>query len=197
LQHAGLTVNYISGGISTYNGSASASSYCTVILMTGNNEQLDMPSSGQQSIVNAQQNNGTGIVMTEWAAYHVLSSRWTILSSLLLAPRQTGIAKVMSFSLVNNGHPIWTGLPSSFTSTGTISYSELGPPTNGSTVIANCVVCGGPAVIVRPSLVPSGRIVQIAHAGHYSNSASQFTWGNDLNLLTMMVNAVKWAAQLS
>jgi hypothetical protein len=194
LQSAGLTVNYISGGISSYSGSPDAASYGSVILITGNSYSLDMPTSGQQSIVNAQQNNGTGIVMTEWGAYQVLSGRWTILSSLLLALRASGGTVSMSYTLVNSGHPIWNGLATSFTTSVTLGYSTFSTLNSGSIIIANCTAIGTPAVIVRPSFGTAGRIVQIAHAGHYSVAA--FNWGNDANVVTMMINAVQWAAQL-
>ena len=194
LQSAGLTVNYISGGISSYTGSPAAASYGSIILITGNSYSLDMPTSGQQAIVNAQQNSGTGVVITEWAGYQVQSGRWTILSSLLLASRVTGATATMSYNLVSSGHPIWNGLASSFSTSVTFGYSTLNTPNSGSVIIANCGSCGTSAVIAQPSSGNAGRIVQIAHAGHYSSAV--FNWGNDANVETMMINAVKWAAQL-
>ncbi len=194
LQSAGLTVNYISGGITSYTGFPAPSSYGLVILITGASDSIDMPLSGQQSIVNAHQNSSTGIVMTEWGAYQVLNGRWSILSSLLLAPRVTGATTNMSYSLVSSGHPIWNGLATNFSTSVTLGYSILGTPVNGSTIIANCGICNTGAVIVRPTSGTTGRIVQIAHAGHYTSG--QFNWGNDANILTMMVNAVKWAAKI-
>ncbi|CAF1039505.1 unnamed protein product [Rotaria sp. Silwood1] len=196
LQSVGLTVNYISGGISTYSGSPNAANYDSVILITGNDYATDMPSSGQESIRNAQQNSGTGIVMTEWAAYQVLSGRWSVLSSLLLATRITGVTASMSFDLVSINHPIWNGLAASFNTSVTLGYSVLSTPINGSLTIASCMQCGGPAVIVRPSVASNGRIVQIAHGGHYSSGGANFNWQNDANLVTMMNNAVKWAAKM-
>ncbi len=193
LQSAGLIVNYISGGIITYTGSPDASTYGSVILVTGNDYLSDMPTSGQQSIVNAQQYNGTGVVMTEWAAYQVLSGRWVILSSLLLATRVSGFTTTMSFTLIVSGHPIWNGLATSFSTSVTLGYSSLATPKSGSTIIANCTNCNTAGVIIYPCSGTTGRIVQIAHAGHYT---SGFYWGIDANIDTMMVNAVQWASQL-
>jgi len=194
LQSAGLTVNYIPGGISSYTGSPDASTYGSVILIPDDGALTDMPIAGQQSIVNAQQNNRIGVVLTEWAAYFVLNGKWSVLSSLLLASRITGVTGSMTFTLINNGHPIWNGLATSFSTSVKLGYSTLGTPKSGNTVIANCAVCGTSVVIVRPSLGAAGRIVQIAHAGHYSSGG--FYWGNDANVETMMINAVKWAARL-
>jgi len=182
------------GGISNYTGSPDASTYGSVILIGDNAGLADMPVAGQQSIVNAQQNNCIGVVLTEWAAYFVSNGMWSVLSSLLLASRTSGATTSMTFTLINNGHPIWNGLATSFNTSVTLGYSTLGTPNSGNTVIANCTVCGTAVVIVRPSLGAAGRIVQIAHAGHYSGGG--FNWGNDANVETMMVNAVKWAARL-
>jgi hypothetical protein len=194
LQSAGLTVNYIPGGISSYTGSPDASTYGSVILIGDNGGSAAMSVAGQQSIVNAQQNNCTGVVLTEWAAYFVLNKKWSVLSSLLLASRISGFNASMTFNLINNGHPIWNGLATSFSTSVRLGYSTLRTPNSGNTVIANCAVCGTPVVIVRPSLGAAGRIVQIAHAGHYIRGG--FNWGNDANVETMMINAVKWAARL-
>jgi hypothetical protein len=55
------------GGISNYTGTPNASCYGSVILITGEFLTIDMPISGQQSIVNAQQNSDTGVVITRHA----------------------------------------------------------------------------------------------------------------------------------
>jgi hypothetical protein len=194
LQSAGLTVTYMPGGIANYTGSPNASNYGSIILITGSAFSTDMPTSGQQSIVNAQQNNCTGVVMTEWAAYHLTIGQWATLSSLVLATRTGGSTLAMSFTLVNSGHPIWNSLATSFTASVTLGYSTLNTPNNGSIIVANCTTCGTSAVIVRPYSGTNGRIVQIAHAGHYGGTG--FDYGNDVNVETMLINAVKWAARL-
>jgi hypothetical protein len=195
LQSANLTVTYVPNGIYNYTGIPDASCYGSVILLTGNDYQTDMQTAGQQSIFNAQQNNGTGVIITEWAADLVLNGYWNILYPLLLASRISGYTTTMSYTLVNSGHSIWNGLATSFTTNVTLGYSTLNTPITTSIIVANCPICGNtPGVIVRPILGTAGRIVQINHAGHYSYGG--FNWGNDANILTMMINAVKWAAQL-
>ena len=196
LQSAGLTVNYIPGGISNYSGSPDASSYSSVILITGSFLSIDMPTSGQQSILNAQQNCITGVVMTEFAAFQVSNGKWTTLSPLILAPYVSGTAgTAMDFNLLYAGHPIWTGLANSFNTSVTIAYQRLGTPISGTVIVANCSICNSNSVFTYPQSGTAGRIVQIAHASHYS-FASTFNWGNDANLLTMMINSVKWAVRL-
>jgi hypothetical protein len=73
------------GGISNYTGTPNVSFYDSVILITGVFLTIYMPISGQQSIVNAQQNSGTGILMTEFAASQISSAKWNTLSTLFLA----------------------------------------------------------------------------------------------------------------
>lgn len=153
-----------------------------------------MPISGQQSIVNAQKTSGTGVVMTEWAAYQVSNGRWSILSSLLLATLTTTSSGYVSYTLIIPAHPIWTGVANSFSTSVTITFARLNTPTTGSIIIANCSSCSSAAVIARHFGGTIGRIVQIGHAGHYSGTS--FNWANDGNLLQMMRNAVRWAAKL-
>ncbi len=182
-------------GIYNYSGFPPASCYGSVILITGNDYSNNMPASGQQSIFNAQQNNGTGLIITEFGAYMISVGDWTILSPLLLASFMTTSTLTMSYTLVKSGHPIWNGLATSFSTNVTLGYSTLNTPSIGSIVIATCPMCGNtPGVIVRPQSGTAGRIVQINHAGHYNYG--EFNWGNDANILTMMINAVKWGAQL-
>jgi hypothetical protein len=194
LQSSNLIVNYLPGGISNYTGTPNASCYGSIILITGVCLMIDMPISGQQAIVNAQQNSGTGVVITELASSQVSQGKWTTLSSIMLATRITGYLQFMDFTLTNSGHPIWNGLPTTFNTSVQIVYAQLNSPGPGSILIANCTRCNSPGVIVHPKSGTAGRRVQIAHAGHYSFST--FDWANDPNLLPMMVNAVLWAAQL-
>ncbi len=102
LQSAGLTVNYMPGGISNYTGSPDASSYSSVLLIPGNFLSIDMPISGQQSIVNAQQNCVTGVVMTELSSFQISNGKWTTLSLLLLAPYVSGTEGYMDFNLLSS-----------------------------------------------------------------------------------------------
>lgn len=196
LQATGLTVTTISGGIYTYSGTPSAATFGVVVLLVADYYSSDMALAGQQSIVNAQQTSGTGVVIMEWAGFHVQNSRWTTLGSLLLAPRVTGATGSMTFTLNSGGHPIWNGLPSSFTMSTVIGCSTLNTIASGSVLVASSTsTCAGPGVVVRPCSGSTGRVVQTAHAGHYSIGAS-FNWGNDPNLLLMTTNCVRWAAQL-
>ena len=56
LQSTGFTVSYTSGNIGTYSGNPPASNFGSVILLNVYSYTTDMPTSGQLSILNAQQN---------------------------------------------------------------------------------------------------------------------------------------------
>ncbi|CAF4115289.1 unnamed protein product [Rotaria sordida] len=157
-----------------------------------------MRADGQQAIVNAQQLYGTGVVMTEWAAFLVLDNKWQFLSQLLLAKRVEGTTSNITFSLTLNTHPIWNDLPSVFTSKVSMSISELSSVSNEAQVVANAMGFerGGPGVIIKSDNGTAGRLVQIAHSAHHTTNNGIFNWANDNNITMMMVNAVRWAAKL-
>ncbi|CAF3356308.1 unnamed protein product [Rotaria socialis] len=196
LQDSGITTTYVQNGTATYSGLPDARVFDVVILITGALKENDMPISGQLAITNAQKFNGTGVVMTEWAAYHVSKNRWQILSQLLLSKQtMNGSTNTLTFSLVLNNHPIWTDLPKTFITAIQMDISRLGVPVNGASILANCTECAPKriGVVVRPRVGVDGRIVQIAHAGH---SGGNRIWAVDDNITTMMVNAVRWAAKI-
>ncbi|CAF0985104.1 unnamed protein product [Adineta steineri] len=199
LQSAGISCTYSSNNVQYYDGTPDAATFGVVIIVNSNSYGYNMPASGQQSILNAQQNNATGVVLTEWAAYQFSIGLWTTLLPLQLFTRSAGTTTNITMNLTIPNHPIWTNLSASFTSTSIVGCNTGGSLINNGTVLATCLQCdGGPGVAVRPSsiLATVGRVVQIAHAGHYTVGGANFNWANDINLSTMMINAVKWAANL-
>jgi hypothetical protein len=190
LDAAGLTTTLIPSGVSTYSGTPAASGFGAVLVPVGASYEIDMPSAGQTSIVNAH-GAGTGAVFTEWASYHVESGRWTTLRSLLLIQRSSSTSGSATYTLEVAGHPIWDGLPSAFTLAISMSHG-LGSLINGGSVIATCSVCSSAsraAVAARDTT--GGRLVHFTHTANYSNS----TWYNDPNLMKTFTNAARWATR--
>jgi Stigma-specific protein, Stig1 len=186
LKTAGFTVTS-SSDTTTYAGSPAANTFGVVIISPGTTFGTDMPNAGQTSIVNAQAGT-TGVVMTEWAAFEVSQSRYQTLKSLILFPRTNGTTSTLQFKNTV-AHPIWNGLPASFTTT-VATGSNVGSVLNaGATTIATCVECNNIGVAVLDK--GAGRIVQVAHAAGYNNTA----WYNDPNLSLMTANAANWAAR--
>jgi hypothetical protein len=84
-------------------------------------------------------------------------------------------------------HPLWTGLPTNFTTTTTMGASD-GNIVNGGSSIASCSACGSTGVIVRSG--SGGRLVYLVHAANYNGNS---TWPNDTNTVNLTINAIKWA----
>jgi hypothetical protein len=131
-------------------------------------------------------------VFTEWSAYEVSAQRYQQLAPLMLLQRvdATGTDTSATLTLTADSHPIWTGLPQSFT-TPTVVYST-GTAINGGVQIAglsgDTSIAPGPGVLARESQGTAGHVVHIAHAAAYNPG-----WESDANALLMFTNALRWA----
>jgi hypothetical protein len=186
VNNAGLNGTMVNDGVYTYTGSPAASGFGVTMIMVGDDYTNDMAASGQNAIVAAQQ-AGKGVVITDWGGWHVFNNRWQTLKSIVLYPYTTGTTATLDFKLESMGHPIWTGLPMSWTTTSTMGAST-GNIVNGGTRIAGCTACNGAGVVVRSG--NGGRIVYVVHAANYQNNT---TWVNDSNTVNLTINAIKWA----
>jgi hypothetical protein len=194
LDDAGFITSVAHSGVALYAGTPAASSFDVVVAIVGDSWATDMPSAGQSALVQAQA-AGTGVVLTEWASYHVASSRWLTLGSLTLISYRAGSngAVATDYQLTSAGHPLWNGLPGSFTTTVGVHHAR-GVLTNGGTMIARCTACAGTGysgagVAVKDA--GGGRIVHLAQAAGYESAR----WYDDANLLTLLTNSAKWAGR--
>jgi hypothetical protein len=191
LQNVGFTVNVQASGTTTYANSPAASTFGVIIVTPGNTYTTDMPAAGQTAIVNAVgAGTQTGVIFTEWAAYMNTTSMYTTLQPLLCFSRSSGVTSTLTFTATQSTHPIWAGLPTTFTTTVTLGANISGTLASGAVQIASCSQCGTYGVAVKDPTT-TGRVVQIAHAAAYSGTA----WYNDTNLTKMMANAANWAAR--
>ncbi|MFN7131458.1 MAG: Ig-like domain-containing protein, partial [Myxococcales bacterium] len=189
LSNAGLVPTVVNNGGINYTGTPAASNFTAVVVMVGNNFETDMPAAGQTAITSAN-SSGTGVVLMEWAAYHVLNNRWQTLRNLLLFSRTSGVSGNLTFSLESSGHPIWEGVPGTFTTSVAMGANVGNTLINGGQRIAGCSQCSSIGVAVRDSV---GRIVQLAHAGNWNNGGT--AWTSDANTTRMTVNSVRWAGR--
>lgn len=150
----------------------------------------DMPAAGQQAIVDFV-NAGHGLVMAEWAAFHVAAqpdARWQTLKPLVLLQRERSYSGLVTWQVdaTQTRHPVWQGLPVFFTFN---SVSNLGSvvPGPGVTRLAFSPQAHD-AVAVRDST--SGRVVHLAHAGNHVPGG----WMN-ANIQKLMSNAVGWVTR--
>ena len=190
LDAAGVPTTLVTGGVATYANVPAASSFGAILIPVGNAYGTTMPAAGQTAIVNAY-NAGAGVVLTEWAAYNVQNNNWTTLAAVLLVSRTAGISgNTGPYTLTSAGHPVWDGLPMSFTAISQSANSGNIIAANGGVSIATS---GGTTagVVVKDAVGGKGRIVQIPHAASYNN----VNWVSDANLRNMFVNAAKWAGR--
>lgn len=176
-----------------YNGTnPGLAGFGAVVLLAGGpgstSFTTDMPAAGQAAILAFVNTAGNGLVLTEWAAYQVLGGRWQTLAPLVLLNRTVAYSGQVTYT-VDPGfasHPIWTGLPASFTfaSNSNVGVSNAA---NGATRIA-----GSPQAIDGVAIrdTPVGRVVHVSHAGNYAPNG----WSN-ANIQTLVGNAVGWSAR--
>ncbi len=191
---AGYTVTVSPVPAEQYNGTNPApNAFGAIVVLAGGPSgqpavTTDMPVAGQTAIVNYVNTQGGGLVLTEWAAYHVASGRWQTLKPLVLLSRTVAYSGQVTYQIdpAFTAHPIWAGLPASFTMASTSNV--------GITLVAPNVtrIAGSPqaidAVVIRDS--PIGRIAEIAHAGNYAPNG----WTNT-NIQKVVTNSIGWVSR--
>lgn len=151
----------------------------------------DMPVAGQQEIV-AFVARGGGLVLSEWAAFQLAASptpRWKLLEPLVLLQRTGSQGGRVTYEVdpAFASHPLWAGLPASFSFSSTTNVGTI-KAAPGVVRVAHGPEAGD-AVAIR-DLSSSGRIVHLAHAGNHVAHG----WAN-VNLQRLMTNAVGWVAR--
>jgi hypothetical protein len=145
----------------------------------------DMPAGGQQAIYNFVKTSGNGLVLTEWAALQVSKGRWQTLAPLVLLNRTVAYSGQVTYT-VDAGfanHPIWTGLPASFTFASTSNVGIANAANGGTRAVSSPQALDAVAL----SNANVGRVVHIAHAGNYAPNG----WTN-ANMQKLVGNAVGW-----
>src|SRR5579871_318833 len=192
LTGAGLTVTQTNIPSYQYNGANPApAGYDVIVLLAGgpgmNSSSIDMPQGGQTAIANFV-GAGGGLVNTEWSALQVSAGRWQTLKPLVLFQRTTGTIGNLDYNVTQPfaTHPLWAGLPASFTFASATNVGVV-IPGPGVVRVATSALAGD-AVALRDA-VGVGRIVQLSTAGNYSPG----TWSS-VNLQKLVINACKWVS---
>lgn len=193
LETAGLSVTSVAGGAATYAGTPAASGFGAILIPVGDRIATTLPSAGQQAILTANA-AGVGVVLTAWAQYNVINNYWDSMDALPLIAYigYTSATTTYTVDTAYASHPIWAGLPASFTGA-TSHYVTYGTLVNGGVRIAACSGCSssGTAVAIKDPTTAQGRVVDIAHSANYNAS----TWYTNTNMLRMFTNAAKWATR--
>lgn len=172
---------------------AEAGAFDALVVLAGGlrTPPSDMPVAGQQEIV-AFVARGGGLVLSEWAAFQLAAAptpRWKLLEPLVLLQRTGSHGGRVTYEVdpAYASHPLWAGLPSSFSfsSTSNVGTIKAAP---GIARVARSPEAGD-AVAIR-DLPSSGRIVHLAHAGNHVAHG----WTN-VNLQRLVTNAVGWVAR--
>jgi hypothetical protein len=200
LQAQGLNVTLIQDGVSSYDGTPAATGFGVVVVAEGISYALrpDMPAAGQSAIVNANA-GGVGVVFTDPPGYAAHSGYWAVLKALTLITfgSANGTA-VPSYTLTVADHPLWAGLPQTFTSSVTVGI-QSGAITNGGTVIATLADTRSGSCAAGTSATPCVAVAvkdgvgRIVHDGTFFNFSAE-NWYTDPNLFMLFANSIKWAA---
>ena len=189
---AGLAVTVSPVPVWQYDGTNPApTGFGAVVLLAGTakSSSTDMPVAGQSAIA-AFVAASNGLVVTEWAALLVSNNLWQTLSPLVLLNRSTSFTGQVDFNVdpAFMNHPLWAGLPASFTVSSTVNVG-LAKNIAGVATVAKSTSAAGDMVAIR-DIAGSGRLVHVAHAGNYVANG----WSNP-NLQTLIANAANWAAR--
>lgn len=188
LQAAGFTVTVLLNGATGYFAQPNASAFGVVVMSLDHNFVVDMPSTGQNALLQAQA-FGVGIVLTEWIAFATKLGHDGKLAALtLLQPTTNQYGSLITFALTSPNHPIWDGLPNTFTTTVPLGSNVTTTLVNGGVQIASSPEAGIGVAALDPS---GGRIVHIAHSASYNGGA----WYSDANLVQLAANSALWAAR--
>jgi Putative metal-binding motif len=182
-----LTTVIESGSGGVYQGNPSAAEFRAVVITPGDTYPVDMPQPGQQSILDAYNIRGVGVVMTEWAAYKVFSGgQWTTMGpSLAILERSSAKNGAQNYVRIVP-HPVTAGLPDTALIIGPGAHNS-GPAVNGGVVIMSDGT--DPAIVVRDD--GGKRLVHFSHSGGWTN----VLWTGEPFLRQSMVNAARWAAK--
>ncbi len=196
LASAGFDVSTTQATSSDFRGVpslAAQGAFDAVVLLSGGLRAppTDMPVEGQQALV-AFVGHGGGLVLSEWAAFQlaaVPTPRWKLLEPLVLLERTGSHGGRVTYEVEPTfaSHPLWAGLPPSFSfsSTSNVGTVKAAP---GIARVAHSPEAGD--AVASRELPSSGRIVHLAHAGNHVPHG----WAN-VNLQRLMTNAVGWVAR--
>jgi hypothetical protein len=170
----------------------SSAAFGAVVVLAGSSgsaTNTDMPSAGQSAILSFVNTQGNGVVLSEWAAFHVSKGRWATLAPLVLLSRTNAFTGPVTYTVdpAFASHPLWAGLPSQFQFNSTTNIGLVNNTSGGVRVASSSQALDG--VALRDT--PKGRVVHLSHAGNYGTNTG---WSN-ANIQQLMANAVGWVAR--
>ena len=189
LENEGFTVSLSSTNESSYNGTNPAlSSYDAVIHLNGTTYNSDMPSGGQNALVDFVNTQGGLYIHTEWTAWAVPQrSHYSNMTELILFNYSSYGDGNNIYTEVNaqSSHQILSDIPSSFSvscgyNKGTAKTFESNP------VTVLMTDSGSDGIVIME--YGKGKIMGMSHAGNWSYPTLSNT-----NIQQLYINAINWA----
>ena len=189
LENEGFTVSLSSTNESSYNGTnPTLSNYDAVIHLNGTTYNSDMPSGGQNALVNFVNNQGGLYIHTEWNVWAVSSrGHYGNMTELILFNYSGYGSGTNTYTEVNSqsNHQILDDIPSSFSvscgyNKGTAKSFESSP------VTVLMTDSGSDGIVIRE--YGNGKIMGMSHSGNWNYSTL-----SNLNIQQLYINAIKWA----
>jgi len=189
LEDEGFTVSLSSTNESSYNGTNPAlSSYDAVIHLNGTTYNSDMPSGGQNALVDFVNTQGGLYIHTEWTAWAVPQrTHYSNMTELILFNYSSYGDGNNIYTEVNaqSSHQILSDVPSSFSvscgyNKGTAKTFESNP------VTVLMTDSGSDGIVIRE--YGNGKIMGMSHAGNWDYPTLSNT-----NIQQLYINAINWA----
>ena len=189
LEDEGFTVSLSSTNESSYNGTNPAlSNYDAVIHLNGTTYNSDMPSGGQNALVDFVNTQGGLYIHTEWTAWAVPQrSHYSNMTELILFNYSSYGDGNNIYTEVNaqSSNQILSDVPSSFSvscgyNKGTAKTFESNP------VTVLMTDSGSDGIVIRE--YGNGKIMGMSHAGNWS-----YPTLSNSNIQQLYINAINWA----
>jgi hypothetical protein len=188
LENAGMNVTMSTVSESSWNNTnPSLTGFDVVIRLNGTTYSTEIPTAGQQALVDFVENNNGAYVQFEWDAYQFNNGQMQDMEDLILFERTSGTTAAPTLTEVSSqsNHPVLANVPSSFTLPNT-GYNDgsLRVFSNDPSVLLMTDNSGNDALAIRE--FGSGCILGFHNAGNYSN----LTTLSDTNLQQLIIDFI-------
>lgn len=194
LTGAGFTVSSIADYSQSNGENVATFDPHVIVILAGVNYGLDITGPLQTAVKNAL-GAGAGLMTEEWAGYQIKKTRFQTIAPYILFDYETytdADAGLLHFTKTEE-HPIWNGLPTTFTTTRQPALGLGKPRGSTSKTIANATYKSfpaTPAVLVQDD--GTTRIAETTIAVDYYNDDSL---SQDANIERLFLNMTRWAAR--
>lgn len=169
------------------NTNPSLSTYDAVIHLNGTTYSNEMPTAGQNALVDFVENNSGAYVHFEWNAYQIGNSQMLAMQDLVLFDRFSGSTGSLTYTKVTAqaNHPVLVNVPDSFQIYGGSNVGNLHVFSTDPSLLL-MTEGSNDALAIRE--FGSGHVLGFHHAGNYSGTPLA-----DVNVQEIIINFVAYA----